>query len=119
VVICRLHYEKQRLILFVIVVIKVPKLLLRFPPLDNATEAGDCKEYLHIPVAAVPIWMVVPCFANHLYSLYDGLDALGLRRKLGNGHIYDVGRDRYELIEIVHERINGIVNKDAGRTAVA
>jgi hypothetical protein len=118
VVIDRLHHEEQCLVLLVIIVIKVPKLLLRFPPFDNTTEAGDCKEHLHIPVAAMPIWMVIPRFANRLHSLYDGFDALGLRRQLGDGHIIDFGRGRYELIEIVHDGIDGVVNKDTGRAAV-
>jgi hypothetical protein len=119
VVICRLHYEEQSLILLIIVVIKVPELFLRFPPLDNTAEAGDRKEYLHVPIAAVPIRVVVPRFADGLHPLYDGLNSLWLRRKVGNSHINDVGRDRYEFIEIGHDRINGVVNKDTGRTAVA
>ena len=69
---------------------------------------------LYIPVAAMPIWMVIPRFANYLHSLYDGFDALGLRRQLGDGHISDVGRDRNEFIKIVHDGIDRIVNKDAG-----
>ena len=105
--------------MLVIVVIKVPKLFLRFPPLNNTAEAGDRKEHLHIPVAAMPIRVIIPRFANGLHSLYDGFDALWLGRKLGDSHINDVGRDRYEFIEIIHDRINGVVNKDTGRTAVA
>jgi hypothetical protein len=37
--------------------------------------------------------------------LYDGLDALWLRRKVGNSRIDDVSRDRYEFIEIVHDKL--------------
>src|SRR5258708_22204872 len=48
------------------------KLFLRFPPLDNAAETGDGKEHLHIPVAALPIRVIVPRFANGLHPLYDG-----------------------------------------------
>jgi hypothetical protein len=117
-VICRLHYEEQCLLLLVVIVVKVPKLLLRFPPFDNATEASDGKEYLHIPVAAMPVGVVIPCFANHLHSLYNGLDALGLRCELGNSHIDDVGCNRYELVEVVHDGVNGIVDEDARRTAI-
>lgn len=114
----RLHYEEECFVLFVIIVIKIPKLFLRFPPFDYATEAGDCKEDLHIPVPAMPIWVVVPRFTDHLHSLYKGLDTLGLRCELGNSHINDVGRNGNEFIEVGHDRIDGIVNKDAGRTSI-
>jgi hypothetical protein len=63
--------------------------------------------------------VVVPHFANGLHPLYDGLDVLWLRRKAGNSHVNDVSRERYEFIEIVHDGINGVVNKDTGSTAVA
>jgi len=79
--------------LFIIVVIKVPKLFLRFPPLDNTAKAGDRKEHLHVPIATMPIRVVVPRFANGLHPLYDGLDDLRLRRKVGNSHINNVSRD--------------------------
>jgi hypothetical protein len=93
VVVCRLHYEEQSLVLLIVVVIKVPKLFLRFPPLDNTAEAGDRKEHLYVPIAAMPIRVVVPRFANGLHPLYDALDDLWLGRKVGNSHINDVGRD--------------------------
>jgi len=43
---------------------------------------------------------------------------LGCDRELSDSHINDVGRDRYKLIEIIHDRIDGVVNKDTRRTAV-
>jgi len=112
------HYEEERFVLFVVIVIKIPKLLLGFPPLDHATEAGDCEEDLYVPVPAMPIWVVIPRFTDHLHSLDKGLDTLGLRCELGDSHINDLGRNRNEFIEIGHDGIDGVVNKDAGRTAV-
>jgi len=39
---------------------------------DNTTEAGNRKEHLHVPIAAMPIRVVVPHLANGLHPLYDG-----------------------------------------------
>jgi hypothetical protein len=48
----------------------------------------------------MPIRVVTPRFANGfigLNPLYVGLDALWLRRKVGNSYINDVSCGRYEL----------------------
>jgi hypothetical protein len=57
--------------LLVFIIIEIPELLFGFPPFDHATETGDGKEDLHIPVPSMPVWMVVPGLTDGLYSLNE------------------------------------------------
>lgn len=96
-----------------IAVIKVPKLLLCLPPFHDPTEASDGKQDLHVPVSAVPIWMIVPGSSDKLHTLNEGLADLWLGRKLRSGHFRDIGCNAYEVVKGGHDGINGVINEYA------
>ena len=63
-----------------LIVIKVPKLLLSFPPFDHTARARHSKKQLNIPIPAMPIGVVIPSFANILDALNNSFVNLRLGR---------------------------------------
>lgn len=61
----------------------------------------------------MPIWMIVPSLSDVLDTLDEGLANLWLGCKLGSRHFCDIGCNAYELVEGSHDRINGVINKNA------
>jgi hypothetical protein len=103
--------KSEWFVLFIVVLIKVPKLFLGFPPLDDPTETGDGQQYLNVPISTVPIWMFVPSLANILHSLYQGFAYLGLGSELGESHLGHVGRNGNDIVEGSHNRIDWIIHE--------
>ena len=99
--------------MLLIVIIKVPKLLFSFPPLDDAAEACDCKEDLDVPIPPMPIWMVDPNGADILYPLYDGFDEFWLGHKMGDGHLGEIRGNGDDLVEGGHEGVDRVIYEDA------
>lgn len=113
-----LGHEHQWLVLLVLVFVKVPKLLLGFPPFNHATETGHCKEYLHIPVPPMPVRMVVPGSTNVLDALHDSFHDLGLRSELSDSHVRYIGSHADDLVEGSHDGIDGIIDENPRRAVV-
>jgi hypothetical protein len=115
VLMCRLHDKYERFLLVILfLLVKIPELLLRFPPLDDAAETGDSQQDLDIPVTTMPVWMLVPSLADCLNTLHKLFTNLRLRSYLADGHVHNIRGHGYDIVQGGHDGIDGVVDKNTG-----
>jgi hypothetical protein len=104
--------------LLVIIIVEIPELFLCLPPLHHPTEASDSEEHLNIPIATVPIRVVLPRLADVLDALNDGFTELGLGHELSDRHFGDIGRDCDDFVQSRHNGVDRIVHEYPGRPTI-
>ena len=106
-----LHDKRERFLLLVVVVVEVPELLLSFPPFDNSRETGNSKKHLDVPVAPMPIRMLIPSSTDFLDSLDIRFTELRLSSKLLYRHVDKFGSHADNGIKSSHDHLGRIVDE--------
>ena len=103
--------KQKRLFLLIVVVVEIPELLLSFPPFDDSRETGNSKKHLDVPVAPMPIRMLIPSSTDFLDSLDIRFTELRLSSKLLYRHVDKFGSNADNGIKSSHNHLGRIVDE--------